>query len=388
MNTQNLNKYLNTYAHNLMESVVPFWDNSLDTTYGGQFTGLERDGAIYDTKKYIWLQGRAIWTYAKLFTEIEQNDSYLQRSMNICNFVEKFATDTKGRYLFSVTQQGQPYYFQPRHASAEFCALGFLQLGVATGNDKLIIKAEQLFEQILRWIQQPGLLDLPQMDGNHIQSDLGAQMGILGALTEFAQISNKDYYAELAQECYQALENHFSTKHGVFLENYAGEQQGLNWPELRHFNPGHSIEMGWFILEAQEYFPNPKLKDMAITAIENSLEMGWDKEYGGIYYFLDVDNKPMLPYEWNMKHWWPHAEALYACLLAYEFSKKDAFLLWHERIHDYTFQHFVDHEYGEWFGYLDRSGNVTHTAKGGHYKGFYHVPRTLMKCKKLLEQKI
>ena len=30
---------------------------------------------------------------------------------------------------------------------------------------------------------------------------------------------------------------------------------------------------------------------------------------------------------------------------------------------------FVDPEYGEWFGYLDRQGEVTHSFKGGPWKG-------------------
>ncbi len=45
-------------------------------------------------------------------------------------------------------------------------------------------------------------------------------------------------------------------------------------------------------------------------------------------------------------------------------------------ITDYTLSHFSNGA-GEWFGYLDRRGDVTHRFKGGPYKGCFHVPRAL-----------
>ena len=53
----------------------------------------------------------------------------------------------------------------------------------------------------------------------------------------------------------------------------------------------------------------------AAQILEWSLERGWDPEYGGILYFVDVEGKPPEPYEHDMKLWWPHTEALYALLL-------------------------------------------------------------------------
>jgi len=45
----------------------------------------------------------------------------------------------------------------------------------------------------------------------------------------------------------------------------------------------------------------------------------------------------------------------------------------------WAYAHLVDRRYGEWFGYADRSGTVTHRFKGGPYKGAFHVPRALLK---------
>jgi N-acylglucosamine 2-epimerase len=49
-------------------------------------------------------------------------------------------------------------------------------------------------------------------------------------------------------------------------------------------------------------------------------------------------------------------------------------------LHDYTWSHFADPEYGEWFGYLNRRGEVLLDLKGGKWKGCFHVPRALYLC--------
>jgi len=98
-----------------------------------------------------------------------------------------------------------------------------------------------------------------------------------------------------------------------------------------------------------------------------------------------VLDKPCVQYEWDMKLWWPHTEALYATLLAYHLTGDNRWADWHEKIHEYTFSHFPDSEYGEWFGYLHRDGTVSHRLKGNLWKGPYHISRAMLLCWKLLE---
>ena len=54
--------------------------------------------------------------------------------------------------------------------------------------------------------------------------------------------------------------------------------------------------------------------DWAIQITEWSFDIGWDKEMGGIFYFRDIENKPVLSLEWDMKLLWSHCEALAAFL--------------------------------------------------------------------------
>lgn len=79
----------------------------------------------------------------------------------------------------------------------------------------------------------------------------------------------------------------------------------------------------------------------------------------------------------TLKLWWPHCEALYAHLLNYKITGEAHDLERFQRTHEYTFAHFPDAEHGEWYGYLNRRGEMTHRFKGGPYKGCFHVPRAL-----------
>ncbi len=85
-----------------------------------------------------------------------------------------------------------------------------------------------------------------------------------------------------------------------------------------------------------------------------------------------------------MKFWWPQCEAIIATLLAYRLTGKQKYADWHRQIHHWAHEHFADAEFGEWFGYLDRTGRVTSTLKGNLWKGPFHLPRMQLCCARIL----
>jgi N-acylglucosamine 2-epimerase len=116
------------------------------------------------------------------------------------------------------------------------------------------------------------------------------------------------------------------------------------------------------------------------------LEFGWDREYGGIFYFMDCKGAPPQQLEHDQKLWWVHLETLVALSKTYAHSQNPKALAWFEKVHEYTWNHFRDTvNGGEWFGYLNRQGQVHLPLKGGKWKGCFHVPRALMEIWKTLE---
>ncbi|MGB4445425.1 MAG: AGE family epimerase/isomerase, partial [Dysgonamonadaceae bacterium] len=108
--------------------------------------------------------------------------------------------------------------------------------------------------------------------------------------------------------------------------------------------------------------------------------------YDGIFYFMDRKGYPPLQLEWDQKLWWVHIETLISLLKGYRLTESQECLAWFEKIHDYTWSHFKDTEYPEWWGYLNRRGEVLLELKGGKWKGCFHVPRGLYQCWKTLEE--
>ena len=128
---------------------------------------------------------------------------------------------------------------------------------------------------------------------------------------------------------------------------------------------------------------------LALQILDWSWEWGWDKEFGGIINFRDCCNFPPQDYSQDMKFWWPQTEAIIATLYAYQATGDKKYLEMHQQISEWTYAHFPDKEYGEWYGYLHRDGSVAQPAKGNIFKGPFHIPRMMIRsyllCREMTE---
>ncbi len=120
------------YRAELVDRVIPFWLRALDHRHGGYFTCLTREGAVYDSRKYVRLQGRAVWMFSKLYNDLEPREEYLDAARLILDFLRKRARDAQGRYYFSLTREGLPSFYQRKPYAAVFAMLGMLEFSKAT----------------------------------------------------------------------------------------------------------------------------------------------------------------------------------------------------------------------------------------------------------------
>ena len=89
-----------------------------------------------------------------------------------------------------------------------------------------------------------------------------------------------------------------------------------------------------------QYRGDTELQDTAIKQfIKIPLEYGWDKEHGGLYYYLDSRQESPTQLEWNMKLWWVHCEALVAELMAYKLTNDADHWSWFKATFDYVCSH-------------------------------------------------
>ena len=102
-------KLANQYKDELLDNVLPFWlENSQDHEYGGYFTCLDREGRVFDTDKFIWLQGREVWMFSMLYNKVEKRKEWLDCAVQGGEFLKKYGHDGDYNWYFSLDRLGRP----------------------------------------------------------------------------------------------------------------------------------------------------------------------------------------------------------------------------------------------------------------------------------------
>jgi N-acylglucosamine 2-epimerase len=381
----------NLYEHYesfLLDNCIPFWMNhALDREYGGYLTCLDRKGNVYNTDKSVWFQGRGTWMFSKLYNDVEKKEEWLDAAQLGYDFLVKYCYDEDKRMFFTVTRDGRPLQKRRYMFSETFAIIACAEYYKATGDEEALKLAKDTFLRVVDLYKDPSKT-VPKINPKTRRTKgLSLPMILLSTIQVLREVDKDPLLDELAKEMTDTIFRDFVKPGEKALFETVGENgERLDSPQGRCINPGHSIETVWFLIHEGLYRNDQSLIDRAIEILDWSLDIGWDKVYGGILYFVDIEGKPAEQLEWDMKLWWPHTEALYALLLAYDITKDPKYADWFNKIHEYSFDRFADKEYGEWFGYLHRDGTVSNTLKGSLWKGPFHLPRALLLCSKILKK--
>nr|WP_314832768.1 AGE family epimerase/isomerase [uncultured Porphyromonas sp.] len=369
------------YQDDLNENILPFWlKHGLDRVHGGVYTCVDRDGTLIDSTKSVWFQGRFGFICAYAYNNIEANEEWLRASKSCVDFIEQHCFDTDGRMYFEVTADGKPVRKRRYVFSECFAAIAMSEYSIASGDRGYAEKALALFKQILHFINTKGILEPKYCEGVEMQGHSITMILINTAarIREAIPAVELDEQISLSIETLQRYFIH--PEFEALLETVGPNGEFIDTIIGRTINPGHCIETAWFLLEEAKYRGgDPQLTEVAVKILDWSWKWGWDKEYGGLINFRDCKGLPVQDYSQDMKFWWPQTEAIIATLYAYEATGEERFLHMHQQISDWTYAHFPDAEYGEWYGYLHRDGTVAQPAKGNIFKGPFHIPRMMIK---------
>lgn len=379
-----------SYKQDFTENIMPFWlKYGLDRQHGGVYTCIDRDGRLMDTTKSVWFQGRFGFIAAFAYNQIAQNPDWLAASKSCIDFIEAHCMDTDGRMYFEVMADGTPLRKRRYVFSECFAAIAMSEYSIASGDKNYAEKALKLFKDIRRFLSTPGFLEpkyLPVMQGR----GHSITMILINTASRIRTAISDPVLDEQIDESLAAIRKYFiHPEFKALLETVGPNGEFIDTCNGRVINPGHCIETAWFILEEAKYRHwDAELVDLALQIFDWSWEWGWDKEHGGIINFRDCRNFPAQDYSQDMKFWWPQTETIIASLYAYLATHDEKYLARHKQISDWTYAHFPDKEYGEWYGYLHRDGTVAQPAKGNIFKGPFHIPRMMiygsMLCNEIL----
>jgi len=387
MNKQTIKKYLEIYKTGLLENISPFWTkHCIDWDDGGFTFCLDRDGTVVDTDKGVWQTGRFTWMILTMYNELEQKDEWLKIGKHGIEFLEKHCYDENGKMYFIVDKKGNPVRMRRYVFSESFAAIAYAAYYKATGIEEYKGKAKQTFNTFVKYNSVPGLIP-PKFTENRKMRGMGGPMiGIVTAQELRKNLGDETYSDQITNWINEIQDYFINEEYQAVMETVGPNGEFIDHFDGRTLNPGHAIEGAWFVLQEAKFRNNdPILIDMGTTMLDWMWEIGWDKEYGGMFYFRDVKNLPVQEYWHDMKFWWPHNETVIATLMAYELTGNEKYLEMHKQVHNWTFKHFPDNEHGEWYGYLHRDGRISVPLKGNIWKGPFHIPRMYLMAWKTCE---
>jgi N-acylglucosamine 2-epimerase len=374
-----IENYVKQYKTELLDNILPFWlRHSKDNEFGGFFTCLRRDGSVYDTDKFMWLQGREVWCFSYMYNNVQKNEEWLAMAKHGADFMQKNGRDADGNWYFSLNRQGQPL-IQPYNIFSDcFATMAFASLDKATPNDAYKKIALDTFENIIKRQHNWKGKYSKAYPGTRNLKNFSLPMILCNLSLELEHIIGKERVdAFIPTLVNEVMDVFYDKELGLVLENVHEDGSFADCFEGRLLNPGHTIEAMWFIMDLAKRINDTALIEKACAIMLHTIEYGWDKQHGGILYFLDAKGNPPQQLEWDQKLWWVHVEALVALAKGYAYTKNEKCMEWFNTIHNYTWEKFKDKEHGEWFGYLNRRGEVLLDLKGGKWKGCFHIPRSL-----------
>ena len=383
-----ISEYIDLFERELFESCVPFWlKYGRDDEYGGLISCLDREGNVYSTDKSVWMQGRCGYMFSRLHNAFPERDGgdWLPMAKSAIDFATEHCIDSDGRMFFQVTRDGRPLRKRRYMFSECFYIIACAEYYKATGEKKYLTAARKYYDFVMEMYRDPSTdpykITPKFVPGTRDTKALSLPMILLNvnAVMMSADPKQTAKYAAASESLVKDIYSFRYRDTSFMLESVGlnGEYYG-EAASARVINPGHSIELSWFLIDEAKREGNDELFAFAEKIFNTAIDFGWDDDYGGILYFKDLEGKPVEAYEHDMKLWWPHNEAVIASLRLYKYTDNIRYFDWFERVTDYAFTKFSDFKYGEWYGYLRRDGRPTRPPCKGHtYKGPFHVLRML-----------
>ncbi len=385
-----LKEYREQYSEFLTNNIIPYWEKyGCDREYGGFLNCMEDNGTLLSEDKYMWSQGRGLWTIAHIMKLYDSNCAWREFTDLTCRFLIENAVDENGDFSNRISRTGGKLDGPISIYSDMFTAMGLIEYYEATGDKNMLELARKTAHRVAKRIQDPGFTDVAPFKlkpGYHLQ---GVLFLSLNMLTPLLTLIEDPALENEADRCVRhILDNHRDKQRKLNIEMLDPDWKEVDFAQGRDFVPGHGVECAWILmLEAKRRRDDGLMAD-ALEILRWHIEGGWDEECGGLFWWLNIDGEEPFEANWQCKLWWPHAESLLALMLAYEFTKDDYYLDWFAKMHDYSFATFSDAENGEWKQRLDRHGNRITKTLVLPVKDPFHLPRAVMWILESLERQL
>lgn len=373
-----LSEWANLYKKTLYEDVIPFWLKYAIDESGAINNCLDDSGNLISKNRYLWSQGRALWTFSALYNRIEPRKEWLDVAHGLFRYLSMNGRDSSGNWMYLLDENGNVL-----EKDISIYVDGFVLNGVgeyykAIGNEEAAKIAAETYENVKLRLSNPGSYNIAPYSIPEGMKTHGINMIFSFFFYNLGKILSRQDMCETGYKlAREILEDFYNTEKDVVLEFVTLDGKYSDTPQGRTCVPGHVLEGMWFLISIFEQTGDKDLIAECCRLIKRHLELAWDEEYGGLLLALDIEGKK--PVFWNKpdyKAWWVHVEALVATIYAYKHTGDEWCIEWHKKVQEYAFSHFPV-EGGEWTQWLDRYGNKGESA-ALPVKDPFHLPRALI----------
>lgn len=375
----------------LCDNILLYWmDKMVDYEHGG-FYGRRNGHDQLEEKapKGVILNTRILWTFSAA-ARILRNPDYLDTARRAYEYLIKHFIDKQyGGVYWMVNYQGTPLHTKKQIYAQAFAIYSFVEYFLACGDPHALEEAQKLYQLIERhsfdtklngyleaFDRQWSLLDdlrLSEKDANE-KKTMNTHLHVLEAYTNLYRCWKEPDLAHQLKSLIVTFKEKIVNKHWHF-DLFFNE----NWEVQSHeISFGHDIEGSWLLYEAAEVLGDATLieevREIAVRMADVSIREGLDAD-GGI---LNEANRHGQLTDTD-KHWWPQAEALVGYVNAWQLTGDQRYLEKAKNVWSFIKQHLVDVSHGEWFWRVNRTGAVNYDEdKAGPWKCPYHNGRAML----------
>ncbi len=385
-----------TFLREHIERTMAFYHPHCIDPDGGFFHYFRDDGSIYDHgHRHLVSSTRFVFNYAMASREFG-NAEYLAAARHGLRYLREVHRNAEtGGYAWTIRDGKQ------EDRTNHCYGVAFVLLAYSTALKAGITEARAWMDEtwdlleLRYWDADAGLYRDEADEHWNFSGYRGqnANMHMCEAMLAAYQASDEPHFLDRALTLADHMTRRQAAKaNGLVWEHY-DTQWNVDWnyhlDDPKHlfrpwgFQPGHQTEWAKLLMILEPLLlernrEEPWIVPTAMHLFDTALERSWDDLHGGMAYGFAPDGKVCD----DDKYFWVQAESLAAAALLHARTGQAKYDAWYEKLWEYSWKHFVDHQHGAWYRILTVDNRKYSDEKSPAGKTDYH---TMGACYEVME---
>ncbi|ELY53891.1 N-acylglucosamine 2-epimerase [Natronococcus amylolyticus DSM 10524] len=367
-------------SHQFRDVLNFYYPACIDTRVGGYAAQLdERDGHVYDSQtRHLVATARGVHNFSL---------GVVADGPDWCRYAAEHGLQFLSTAHWDADREGYDWLLDGReptdrtrycygHAFVLLAGARALQAGILGARTEVERAFEVLEDRF--WEPEHGLYADQASPDWELESYRGqnANMHACEALLAAYEATDEDRFLERASTVADRFTREVtSATDGLLWEHYTEEWEpdlSYNEDSPRHqfrppgYQPGHHAEWAKLLALLADHRSESWILERAFELFDAAVDLGWDDEYGGLYYTVEADGEPIVP----DKYGWVHTEAIGASALLSRHD--DAYADWYDRLWAHSLEHLRNPKYGNWYERLTREHERDDPNRGTAVEPGYH----------------